>query len=47
MRAVKTVQQRFTSTPKTLQMLDEFRQMMNACVQVGLAENVTSLKACP
>jgi putative transposase len=26
-------------------MLDEFRQMMNTCTRIGLAENVTSLKA--
>jgi putative transposase len=45
MRAVKTVQQRYMPSPEILRMLDEFRWMMNACIQVGLDENVTSLKA--
>ena len=45
MRAVKTVQQHYTLNPEILRMLDEFRQMMNTCVRIGLAENVTSLKA--
>src|SRR5208282_1374128 len=42
---VKSVQQHYTPGPEIQGMLDEFRQMMNACVQVGLVENVTSLKA--
>jgi putative transposase len=45
MRAIKSVQQHYTPSPEILRMLDEFRQMMNTCTQVGLAENVTSLKA--
>ena len=45
MRAVKTVQQHYTLNPEILRMLDEFRQMMNTCLRIGLAENVTSLKA--
>jgi putative transposase len=45
MRAVKTVQQHYAPSPEIVRMLDEFRQMMNACIQVGLAANVTSLKA--
>src|SRR5208282_6584018 len=45
MRAIKTVQQHYTPGPEILRMLDEFRQIMNACIQVGLTENVTSLKA--
>ena len=45
MRAVKTVQQHYTLNPEILRMLDEFRQMMNTCIRIGLAENVTSLKA--
>src|SRR5208282_4524140 len=42
---VKSVQQHYMPGPEIQGMLDEFRQMMNACVQVGLVENVTSLKA--
>jgi len=45
MRAVKSVQQHYTISPEILRMLDEFRQMMNTCTQVGLDENVTSLKS--
>ena len=45
MRAVKAVQQHYTPGPEILQMLEQFRQMMNDCVRIGLAENVTSLKS--
>jgi putative transposase len=45
MRAVKTVQQQYTAVPEILQMLDQFRQMLNDCVRIGVAENVTSLKS--
>jgi putative transposase len=45
MRAVKAVQQRYTPGPQILRMLEQFRQMMNDCVRIGLAENVTSLKS--
>src|SRR5208337_362111 len=45
MRVVKAVQQHYTSSPEILEMLEQFRQMMNDCVRIGLAENVTSLKS--
>jgi putative transposase len=45
MRAVKTVQERYKATPEILRMLDEFRQMLNDCIRIGLAENVSSLKS--
>ena len=45
MRAIKSVQQNYTPSPEILRMLDEFRKMMNTCIQVGLVENLTSLKA--
>jgi putative transposase len=45
MRAVKAVQQHYTPGPETLRMLEQFRQMLNDCVRIGLAENVTSLKS--
>src|SRR5208282_5400734 len=44
MRAVKAVQQYYTPGPETLRMLEQFRQMLNVCVRIGLSENVTSLK---
>ncbi len=45
MRAVKAVQQHYTPGPEILQMLEQFRQMLNNCIRIGLAENVTSLKS--
>jgi len=45
MRAVKAVQQHYTPGPEILQMLDQFNQMLNECVRIGLTENVTSLKS--
>jgi putative transposase len=45
MRAVKVVQQRYTPRPEILRMLDQFRLMLNDCVRIGVAENVTSLKS--
>ena len=45
MRAVKAVQQLYAPGPEVLQMLEQFRQMMNDCVRIGLAENVSSLKS--
>jgi putative transposase len=45
MRAVKAVQQHYTAGPEILRMLEQFRQMMNDCVRIGLAENVTGLKS--
>ena len=44
-QAVKVVRQRYTSTPETLYLLEQFRQMLNDCVRIGLVENVTSLKS--
>lgn len=45
MRAVKSVKQNYVPTPEILILLDEFRKMVNDCVRIGLAENVTSMKA--
>ena len=45
MRAVKAVQQHYTPRPEILQMLEQFRQMLNNCVRIRLAENVNSLKS--
>jgi len=45
MRAVKTVQQYYTPGPEILWMLEQFRQMLNECLRIGLSENVTSLKS--
>src|SRR3972149_742230 len=45
MRAVKAVQQHYTPGPQIIQMLEQFRQMLNDCVRIGLGETGTSLKA--
>ena len=43
-QAVKSVKQNFVPSPEMLNLLDEFRKMVNDCIRIGLAENVTSLK---
>jgi putative transposase len=43
--AVKAVQQRYTPNCELLGLLEEFRQMVNSCIRIGLAENVTSFKS--
>jgi putative transposase len=45
MLAIKSVQQHYTPNPEILRMLEEFREMLNDCVRVGVADNVTSLKS--
>jgi putative transposase len=45
MQALKAVKQNYASSPELLNLLDEFRRMVNDCVRLGLAENVTSMKA--
>ncbi|WXG43629.1 MAG: hypothetical protein WED04_06255 [Promethearchaeati archaeon SRVP18_Atabeyarchaeia-1] len=44
-QAVKAVKQSYTPPTELLSLLDEFRKMVNDCIQIGLAENVTSMKA--
>jgi len=41
----KSVWQHYTPTPEIAWLLEQFRQMLNDCIRIGLAENVTSLKA--
>jgi putative transposase len=43
-QALKAVKQNYTRSPELLIILNEFRKMVNDCVRIGLAENVTSLK---
>lgn len=45
MRVVKSVQQSYVPTAEILDLLDEFRAMVNHCIRVGLQEDITSLKA--
>ncbi|WXG47178.1 MAG: transposase [Candidatus Atabeyarchaeum deiterrae] len=45
MQVIKAVKQSYTPSPQLLNLLHEFRKMVNDCIRVGLAENVTSMKA--
>ncbi len=45
MLAVKAVQQNYTPNSQLLGLLEQFRQMVNSCTRVGLAENVSSLRS--
>ncbi|WXG44112.1 MAG: transposase [Promethearchaeati archaeon SRVP18_Atabeyarchaeia-1] len=45
MQAVKAVKQNYTPSPELLNLLDAFRKMVNDCLRIGVAENVTSMKA--
>ena len=45
MRAVKAVKQGYTPSPELLELLNEFRIMVNDCIQIGLARSITSMKA--
>jgi putative transposase len=45
MQAFKAVKQSYTPTAELLTLLDQFRRMVNACIGVGVATNVTSMKA--
>jgi putative transposase len=45
MQAFKTVKQVYTPPSELLNLLDEFRRMVNNCVRIGLAENISSMKA--
>ena len=42
---VKAVQQNYTPNSELLGLLEQFRQMVNDSIRIGLAENVTSLKS--
>ena len=45
MRVFKSVWQRHALTPEIAWLLEQFRQMLNDCIRIGLAENATSLKS--
>jgi putative transposase len=44
-RVFKSVWQHYTPTPEIHWLLEQFRQMLNDCIRIGLTENVTSLKS--
>ena len=45
MRVFKSVWQHYAPSPEIAWLLEQFRQMMNDCIRIELAENVTSLKS--
>ncbi len=45
MRAVKAVKQNYAPSEEVLELLEDFRLMVNDCVRIGLKENVSSLKS--
>ncbi len=45
MRALKSVKQNYQPSDEILSLLNDFRCMVNDCIRIGLAENVTSLKS--
>ncbi len=45
MLAFKAVQQNYTPNNELLRLLEQFRQMVNDSIRIGLTENVTSLKS--
>lgn len=44
MQAVKSVKQNYAPTPETLVLLDDFRKMVNDCIRIGIAKNLTSMR---
>lgn len=44
-QAVKAVKQRYVPTSEILNLLDDFRKMVNDCIRIGLLSNVTSMHA--
>ena len=42
MQVLKAVTQQYNPSPEVLRLLEEFRKMLNDCIRIGLAENVTS-----
>lgn len=45
MVTVKSVKQNYNPSEKMLDLLNDFRLMVNDCIRIGLKENVTSLKS--
>jgi putative transposase len=43
--AIKSVKQNYVPTPEILQLMEDFRKMLNDCIRIGIAENVTSKKS--
>jgi hypothetical protein len=42
--AVKAVVQKHHASPNLLDLLDEFRRMVNVCIAVGIEEKISSLR---
>ena len=44
MRVVKSVKQNHHASPEILGLLQDFRQMVNDCIRIGLDERITSMR---
>jgi len=44
MRVVKVVKQNYLPTEETLELLEDFRLMVNDCIRIGLKKNITSMR---
>jgi putative transposase len=44
MRVVKVVNQNYSPSDETLELLEDFRLMVNDCIRIGLNESVTSMR---
>jgi putative transposase len=44
MRVVKAVKQNYLPTEETLELLEDFRLMVNDCIRIGLKESITSMR---
>ncbi len=44
-QVVKAVKQRYSPSEQTLNLLEDFRLMMNDCIRIGVRENATSMNA--
>ncbi len=45
MQVIKAVKQNYVPSDETLNLLEDFRLMMNDCIRIGIKENITSMKA--
>jgi len=41
---VRSVKQSYHASPEILELLEDFRIMVNDCIRIGLSENITSMK---
>lgn len=45
MLATKSVKQSYVPSDKVMELLEQFRLMVNNCIEIGMLNNISSLKA--